>query len=66
MAYNPQPAEARKGKRASQSFLAIDCPVCKAPAGKTCMFPPGHFGIGHDLRRLRWARMQQKEKASVA
>lgn len=65
MAYDFHPGECRKGKLRALPFLAIECPVCKAPAGKTCHFGrAGNFGFAHQQRREEWRK--QKEKSSVA
>ena len=43
----PNSSQARKGMRNPE--LAVECPQCHSPIGRTCFMGPGYWGITHTL-----------------
>jgi hypothetical protein len=50
----PNSTQARKGMRRGHPELAVECPQCHSPIGRTCFMGPGYWGITHVLRKLRY------------
>jgi hypothetical protein len=50
----PNSNQARKGMRRGHPELAVECPQCHSPIGRTCFMPPGYWGITHAVRRTRY------------
>jgi len=50
----PNSSQARKGIRRGHPELAVECPQCHSPIGRTCFMGSGYWGITHTLRKLRY------------
>lgn len=59
---SPNAKQARKGIRSGHPELAVECPQCQSPAGRTCFMAPGYWGITHRVRKVRY----QETLASAA
>ena len=64
MACNPQPGEARRGKKRAQPYLAVKCPVCGAEPGRNCLLPSWMYAFAHEKRRQEWERVKEKQRCA--
>jgi len=50
----PNARQARKGIRRGHPELAVVCPQCHSPIGRTCFMAPGIWGITHFARKAQY------------
>jgi hypothetical protein len=62
----PNSTQARKGMRRGHPELAVECPQCHSPIGRTCFMGPGYWGITHVLRKLRYREESAAEAPTSA
>ncbi len=53
----PNSKQARKGIRRGHPELAVECPQCQSPVGRTCFMEPGYWGITHIVRKARYRQL---------
>ncbi len=53
----PNSSQARKGVRRGHPELAVECPQCSAPIGRTCFMGPGYWGITHSVRKAHYLQI---------
>ena len=56
----------RLGMRRGHPELAVECPQCHSPIGRTCFMGPGYSGITHVLRKLRYREESVAEAITSA
>jgi hypothetical protein len=60
--WRPNSNQARKGLRRGHPELAVECPQCHSPIGRTCFMAPGYWGVTHTVRRARYQQLAAAQR----